>query len=157
MSPQTPVNHTSHYVGLLPLSSFPLPEPPTCCNQSTLLHVGAQLSACWDLFRDSQGVAEVSQADCHLCVLSCARHGVSVAGSAVLRYVDFVLEWRKVKATCQLQLCLDIDDTQSCHVAFITWNVKMDIVKIYKRCYKVTTENVLFFKGFILITGHLKV
>lgn len=157
MSPQIPVNHTSHYVGLLPLSSSPLPKPPTCCNQSTLQYVGAQLSACWDLFHDSQCVAEVSQADCHICVLLPAHHDVSVARSAVLPYVDFVLERRKVKTACQLQLCLDIDDTQYCHIAFITWNVKMDIVKTCKKCYKLTMENILFYKGFILIMGHLKV
>lgn len=68
VSPPTPINHTSHYVGLPTFWSSLLREPPTCCNHSILLCVGTRLLTCWDLFRDSRCVAGVSQADCYIYV-----------------------------------------------------------------------------------------
>lgn len=53
-------------------------------------------------------------------------------------------------------MCSDIGDIQYFHVASITQNVKVDKAKTCKRCYKLTIENVLFYKGFMLIMGHLK-
>lgn len=71
-------------------SSSPLPEPPTCCNNSVLLCLGAQLSTCRDLFHDSQSVAGVSQANCCTYVLRTAHHAKCVAGSAGLLCMGFV-------------------------------------------------------------------
>lgn len=56
-----------------------------------------------------------------------------------------------------ISICVDSGGIQYFYVASSTRNVKMDIAKTCKRCCKLTMENVLFYKCFILIMGHLKV
>lgn len=93
--PQTPINPTSHSVGLPPLWTSPLPTPPTCCNHSILQCVGAQLSACWALFHDSQYGAKVSQADCYICVLLPAHHHRQWLKVLCFSHGLSLGEWRK--------------------------------------------------------------
>lgn len=90
---RVPTNSNKSHIALCwpPTSlKFSLTRPPTCCNHSVRLCVGAQLSTCWDLLHDSQRVVGVSWADYCIYVLQTAHHNKWEAESAGLLCMDFV-------------------------------------------------------------------